>query len=55
MGHDAMEGPLAPSWEASASRQATRMGLAFVALTTASINFFGDIFNFSTLMLTPNF
>ena len=56
--------PRGTSWDPSASRQATRMGLAFVALTTTSItwkkkkekiNFFGDIFNFSTLILTLNF
>ena len=36
-GHNAVGGPRGTSWDPSASRQATRMGVAFVALTTTSI------------------
>ena len=57
--------PKDTSWDSSASRQATQMGLAFVALAMTSmirkknkkmrINLFGDFSNFSTLILTLNF
>ena len=66
-GHDVVQGPRDSSWDSLASRQATRMGLACVALTTTSITYthkksnnrsvnkFSSTFlNFSTLILTVN-
>ena len=38
-GNDAGRDPRGTSWDASASPQATRMGLACVALTTTSITY----------------